>query len=114
MPRVGQNGDLLPRLRHRAALLRRQRHELADPLLIRAVLRALAAKALRLCRWNAGDTPDRAEDHGLAEQREEAPRREREAVDRVADPDAPLEEVILPDDLSVENRSRLRWSKHHK
>ena len=49
---------------------------------------------MRLCRWNAGDAEDRGEDDRLAAERDQAPRHERQAVDCVADPDEPLEEVV--------------------
>jgi hypothetical protein len=41
----------------------------------------------------------------LANECDEPGGRERDAVDRVADPDAPLEEVVTLEDLGIEIRS---------
>ncbi|HEY1813196.1 MAG TPA: hypothetical protein VGG74_12685 [Kofleriaceae bacterium] len=41
----------------------------------------------------------------MAHQREQSGGREADAVDRVADPDAPLEEVVTLEDLGIEIRS---------
>jgi hypothetical protein len=56
---------------------------------------------LILRRRNACDAEDRSQDDRLTEQREESRRYERETVEREADPEAPLEEVVLLDDRSL-------------
>jgi hypothetical protein len=66
---------------------------------------------LVLRRWNARDAEDGSEDDRLAEQRNEARRREREAIQCEPEPEAPLEEVVLPGDPSVRNRSVLSGTK---
>ena len=71
-------------------------HERGDAALVVAVRVALAPQRLRLGGGDAGDGEDRQQDHGLAAERDQAVRQERQAVERVADPDEPLEEVVLP------------------
>ena len=99
------------RSRTRSRSLRRHRNEPRHARLIRSIRVALRAQGLFLRRWNAGDAEDRGHDDQLAPERDQTERPEREPVDRVADPDAPLEEVVLPVDLSAENRSILDGAK---
>src|SRR5262247_2518035 len=70
------------------------RDERARGRLVAAVRVALAAQRLGLGRRDPGHLDDAREDHRLAAERDQAPRREREAVDRMAEPDAPLEKVV--------------------
>jgi hypothetical protein len=50
----------------------------------------------------------------LRSDRDQSVRIERDPIDREADPEAPLEEVVLRDDLSAKNRWILDGTKREK